>query len=456
MNSFEKICKKLNVSGYRGIIGKELDPEIIFDLVNCFLDFMKPETFAIGMDTRPTSVLYKEFIKSIVLSKGIKMYDFGILPTPSLLFGIKEMNIDAGIMITASHNPIEYNALKLVKKGGYFLDENDIEKFKNYLVDKEREVIQTGYYYSENLGKYEKTSDIVNKHIEKIKNFVDIEAIKKSNLKVACDFCNGTAIYSIPELLKTFNINFDSIFNDPGKAFEREPEPNINSMKHLSNFMKEKEYDVGFIYDPDGDRVAVMMKDGKIISEEFTLLLSYAQYLKKKKGDIVVNLSTSNIVKKFAEENNQKVYYAKVGEINVTKTMIENNIAFGGEGNGGVICFDISNSRDSLIATALILEALAYNKNFINDIYEKYKDFIMIKKKYSKENFNIERFERMIHLNFGEYITNVSKQDGIRFDLKDGFIHVRESNTEPVVRIIIEEKKDLIEELSSKIDYYFS
>ncbi|MCX8058774.1 MAG: hypothetical protein N3A58_05120 [Spirochaetes bacterium] len=456
MKSLDKIIQKINVSGYRGLIGEDLNPEILFDLVNSFIEFMNPNKIAIGIDTRPSSIIYKEFIKSIILSKGVDIFDFGVIPTPSLLFGVKDMNIDCGIMITASHNPIQYNALKLIKKGGYFLDENDIEKFKVYISEKEREIIQNGYSYLDKFGNYNKIDSIIKAHIDKIENNFDVDSIRKAKLKVACDFCNGTTIFAIPELLNRFGVSFDSIFNNPEKAFEREPEPNVNTMKYLSEFMKGKDYDIGFVYDPDGDRVAVLLKDGEIISEEFVLLFSYAYYLKKEKSDIVINLSTSNMIKKLADKAGQNVLFSKVGEINVTKKMIENNIKFGGEGNGGVIYFNVSNSRDSLVATSFILEFLAKDRDYLYRLYDKFKNIKMIKKKYSKENFHMERFERMIYLNFGEYIKDINKLDGTRFNLKDGFIHVRESNTEPILRVIIEGEKELVDELSQKIDYYFS
>ena len=455
MKTLESILKKLNISGYRGIIGEEINPEIIFDLVNCYLEFFNPRSLAVGMDTRPTSIYYKDLIKSLAISKEIDLYDFGIIPTPSLLFAVKELGLDSGIMITASHNPIEYNALKLIKKGGFFLFEEDIEGFKKNILDKDTQIIERGYSYSKYIGKCYNL-DIIDKHIDKISNYVDFDLIKRSNLKVACDFCNGATIFSIPKLLDRLNVKFDSIFDDPKKAFERMPEPNQETMKYLSNFMKDKDYDLGFIYDPDGDRVVILLGDGKIISEEFMLLFAYISYLNKRSSDIVVNLSTSKMIEIIANEYGKKVYYTKVGEINVTKEMLNNNIKFGGEGNGGVIYFDISNSRDSLVATSLILELYAKNRELFYKIYDRFKDLVKLKKKFPKDNFNDERFERMIYNNFKDDLIDYSKIDGVRFNFKNGFLHLRESNTEPIIRVIIEGNKEFVDDLSNKIDYYFS
>lgn len=460
------VLNRFNISGLRGLVGEEINPFSLIPALEGYIEFMNPENLALGKDTRNSSEPIANFIKGYLALKGINIVDLGILPTPSLLFNVKYLNLDGGIMITASHNPISYNALKFVKKGGYFLNRDDVKKIFEILKNQPNIFVKNEFKDFKNLGKIVKEESGVLNHIDKIKKVLNLEMIKTKKFNVALDLCNGTAIYAIPQLFENLGVNFNSIFDNPEKAFERVAEPNFNTLKPLSKFMKGKKFDIGFAFDPDADRVVTILKGGKLISEEFTLAFAYYYYVKYLDGrDAVVNLSTSSIINKIAEEFSKNIHYAPVGEINVTEKMKSLNLEFGGEGNGGIIYFPISNSRDTLTGVSLILSLLAKEDDSLENIYEKYKNVKMLKDKLDlntifKSNFVFndefknkyyEKLEILLKQNF-DNIKNISNIDGVRIDFDFGFLHVRFSNTEPILRIIIESNNEIeINKINYKI-----
>lgn len=453
--------QKYNISGLRGVIGKSLTPTTIFFNLIGFIKYLEKRSFSqgekkklkvfIGRDARNSGESLSAYIIGLLNLYGIDVDFGGIIPTPTVLHEVKSGKYDGGIAITASHNPIQYNAIKLAKFAGYFLDKDDVIELNKYIDEAIKEQKQESSEFS-SLGIMRFSSDSIENHINDCISKFDIELIKKRNFNIAVDFCNSTAANIFPSLFERLNIKYLSIFDKITGSFEREPEPNIDTMKHLSNVMKNSNFDVGFVFDPDADRVAVIFENGQIPSEEFTLALSYLHFCKHKGGgDCVVNLSTSSMVKYISEKYGYNLFFSPVGEINVTNTMLKHKAKFGGEGNGGVIYFPVSNSRDTLVAVLFILELLAKEGKKLSEIASEIPDFQMRKYKFTKNHeFNINNLDEIKEL-FEKNeikIIDYNTSDGVRFNFKSGFCHIRPSNTEPVIRIIFENSdKNQLEKL---------
>ncbi len=462
---------RYNISGLRGILGETLTPLTLYYNILAYIKYLEKRSFHKGekkrikiflaRDARSSGEAITAYLIGLLNLFGIDVDFGGIIPTPTILHQVKIGGYDGGIAITASHNPIQYNAIKLIKFGGYFLSSNDIEELNKYIEQALNEKNHPSIDYK-NLGSSKFESDAYENHIEKALVHFDVELIKSKNIKVATDFCNSTATNIFPKLFKKLNIQNKAIFDKITGTFEREPEPNVNTMYYLSQLMKDGSFDVGFVFDPDADRVAVIFEDGTIPSEEYTLALSYLHYCKNKEGgDCVVNLSTSSMVKYIAEKYGYKVYFAPVGEINVTNKMLSVKANFGGEGNGGVIYFPVSNSRDTIVAVLFILELIAKENEKISNIAKQIPEFKMKKFKFEKKKDlgkdDILKFKDIFYQNEIK-IVDFDDSDGVRFNFNNGFCHIRASNTEPVIRIIIESgdqnQFNKLENLIEKLDIF--
>lgn len=452
---------KYNISGLRGVVGKTFTPPVLMDNLIAFSRYLekrgyhkgekrRPKVF-VGRDARASGEAASAYIIGLLNLLGIDVDFGGILPTPTILYTVKNGGYDGGVAITASHNPIEYNALKLAKFGGYFLFPVDVEEISSYI---DMPVLNFPTY--ESIGTTKLISDAWQSHIDNaLKNF-DKDIIKKANLKVAVDFCNSTAKIVFPHLFDMLDVSYKSIFDSINGTFERVAEPNFETMQYLSKIMQKEKFDAGFVFDPDADRVAVLFEDGKVVSEEYTLALSYYHFCKNRAGgDLVVNLSTSSMVKWIAQRFGYNVYYSPVGEINVTMKMLEKKAVFGGEGNGGVIYFPVSNSRDTVVAVLFILELLAIEKCRLSTIAEQIPQMIMRKQKFETTGkFDSAKIEKIKYLftDHGFNIQEINETDGIRLDFENGFCHIRSSNTEPVIRVIYEaQDKNIIEKIEDLI-----
>ncbi len=443
--------KRYNISGLRGVIGETLTPLTLYYNILSFIKYLEKRSFYkgekkkirlfVGRDARNSGDSITSYILGLLNLFSIDVDFGGVIPTPTVLHQIKIGQYDGGIAITASHNPIKYNAIKLVKFGGYFLDLKDIEEMNLYFDRLLKDKNHPSADFS-NLGSTRLFSNAYEYHIDKALSHFDVELIKKRRLKVAVDFCNSTAANVFPSLFNKLNVEYNAIFDKISGKFEREPEPNRETMQYLSSIMKESSFDVGFVFDPDADRVAILFENGYIPSEEYTLALSYLHYCKNKGGgDCVVNLSTSSMIRFIADKYRFNVYFAPVGEINVTNKMLENRINFGGEGNGGVIYLPVSNSRDTIVAVLFILELIAKEEKKLSIIANEIPQYNMRKYKIDRTNdFDNNRILNVLNLFEKNQIKvlNYDSSDGVRFNLTNGFCHIRASNTEPVIRVIIE------------------
>ena len=418
-----------SISGIRGIYGKTLTNSIASDYIQSFSNIQSKGKILLAQDSRPHGQEIYKSACEILTSLGRDVLSCGIIPTPTAQFIIKEQNLAGGIVITASHNPIEWNGLKFLDNDGCFLNADKMEKV---LSKNNQSVI-------DNIGKIIESKSAYQEHIKNILNLdcIDINKIKNKKFKVVVDTVNGAAYKALPELLDSLNCNIVKIHCNNDGTFPRGTEPIPSHLDDLSKAVTKHNADIGFATDPDADRLAIVDNNGNPIGEESTLVLALEAYLKyyKDSQNIVTNLSTSMAVDVIAHKYNSTVQRSYVGEINVVEKMKELGSIIGGEGNGGVILEESHLGRDSLVASALVLNHLAQSNLPFNKIVENIPRFVMIKDKITLQNdidFN------NIKNQFKNDDVSFIQGDGLKIVWKNKWVHIRKSNTEPIIRIISE------------------
>lgn len=422
---------KISVAGIRGRYPNELDPIVTFKYSFVFGIYAKNKTFLVGRDTRKSGEVLLLSAISGLLSAGKNVINLGIIPTPLMEYIVEKHEKKYGVLVTASHNPEEYNGLKFLNKSGTFLNQNEWKEFSSFIKNLD----------SLEMPSCPGTVKISNKDFTEIfyKDIyfnIDINKIKRKKFKVVVDACQGVSSFYTEKFLKEMGCEV-VIFNKypPGK-FAHDPEPLVKNLKYLKRKVIEEKADIGFMQDPDCDRLGFVCEDGYIPSEEITLALCVDSILEKEKTAVVVNLSTTSLIDDICEKHGVKIYRTKVGEINVVEKMKRVRSRVGGEGNGGVIWGKVHYGRDSFVAMALILEKMAKENKKISEIVKTLPEYFMIKEKYRIEN-PLEFMEKVKDYFKGEKIDTT---DGVKVIRENGWIHIRPSGTEPVVRIIIEGK----------------
>lgn len=413
------------VSGLRGIVGDSLTPDVILRYCVSYLAYSGRGTYFVGMDTRPSGYSIKGFIKEIIKLSGSKVIDVGIAPTPSVVYLVKKYRANGGIVVTASHNPMEWNALKFIHSEGRFPFKEELEEIIK------RDKVEWGKW--DQIGNEEFSEEIKFDHPrDALKlSYVNVDEIKRRELKVAIDCVNGAASPMMPEVLKEVAKGVVKIHTTPSGIFERNPEPRVENLGELDALLKEGEVDIGFAYDPDGDRLAVGFKGIGMLSEEYTLPLALHHILSFKKGTVVINLSTSMLVEYIASKHGVNVLRTPVGEANVVKGILENKAVAGGEGNGGFILPEFNLTRDGILATLVIMSLAATEK--IEEIIDEFPRFEMVKAKIPVE----EKFETKRLLDVFKD-ASIDTRDGVYIRYEDAWLHVRPSNTEPILRLYAE------------------
>lgn len=427
---------KASISGIRGIVGESLTPDVIVKYVSAYSQMMPAGPILLGRDSRPSGDVLCNFVAYLLNCLGREVIEIGIVPTPTVLFCVKEKGYAGGIVITASHNPIEWNALKLVNSKGKFLSPAEFAKLS--------ELVEQGkfdYAVWNKLGKSEKMHDMALLHLEKVLNFVDVEKIKAKNFKVVIDTVNGAGGPIGAKLLRTLGCEVIEINTETTGYFAHPPEPTPANLTQLSEKMKECSADVGFALDPDADRLVLAGSDGEILSEEYTLALCADHYLSsKEKTDLVINLSSSRLCDDVAAKHGVKVLRVPTGEIHVTESLEQTGAKLGGEGNGGVILPQINKCRDTLVGMALILEYLANNGKKIEDCAKEIGNYSFIKNKFQVTDIDLTKTEALLKEKIPDGKLNNS--DGLRLDFDDSWVLIRKSNTEPIVRVFAEAKSE--------------
>ncbi len=454
---------KLAVSGYRGIWGDTLTIDIANKYARAFGLFIKESsprpglgwTVLIGRDGRESGPAIRDAIIPVLESMGINVIDGDVLPTPTVLLAVRENKYDGAIIITASHNPIEYNGLKFVTASGFFTDENQVEKIKKYFDSSElvpnslqENIISVSTHKTllgclDSLRKASRNNiffstkpNFIKNHSDKILSHIDVELIKSKNFKVAVDMTNGAASVMDPYLFEQLGIQLIPINNVADGKFTHKPEPLKQNLGEIEKLTKDSGADIGFAQDPDADRLVVINENGEMISEEYTIALAVEAVLST--GDhngetIVVNMSTSQMNADIAEKYGVKCIRSKVGEANVVGEMIKNNSIIGGEGGSGAIYPTMNFARDSFVSLTLVLDLLAKRNLKVSELVETLPKYFMKKDKVDVSGSLAEMYSKLkTHFSDAE----VNELDGLRLDFADrSWIHLRPSNTEPIVRL---------------------
>ncbi|MBN2570732.1 MAG: phosphoglucosamine mutase [Ignavibacteriales bacterium] len=423
----------VSVSGIRGIVGDGLDPNTIVKYTSAYADFCGEGKIVVGRDTRITGEMVKDIVIGTLLAKGNDVIDIGICPTPTVLFNIKKLNAVGAIAITASHNPNEWNALKLLNSDGEFMTpEENVRMLK--LLDTSTQ----NYKNWEHIGKLKLYSEGLQNHFDEVLKlkYIDLPVLRKRKFKVLLDCVNGAGNIVMPKLLTELGCEVIALNCDESGIFPRLPEPFPENLKDVMKSVKELKADIGIVLDPDADRLVFITEEGEPLGEENSVTNVVKFILSKNRGNVVVNLSTTRGIDDVAGKFGCQVFRTPVGEAYVVKKMKEVNAIVGGEGSGGVIVPELQYARDALVGAVLTLQHLlefgGKTSEFRSSLpqYFNKKIKVNILKKNPNEIINklIENYKNQ----------NINIDDGLRIDFEDHWVHMRKSNTEPIIRCVVE------------------
>ncbi len=423
----------VSISGIRGIIGDGLDPNVLVKYTSAYADFIKKGTVVVGRDARITGNMVQEIVVGTLIAKGINVVEIGIVPTPTVQYTVKTLKAQGGVAISASHNPNEWNALKLLNSTGQFMSPEENEEMKKLLEKSDESFVPW-----DKIGKRKKYDAALKKHVQDVLSleYIDKTKIKRKNFKVVVDCVNGAGVYVVPQMLKELGCKVIEINCDKSGVFPRLPEPIPENLTKTMRTVKREKADLGIVVDPDVDRLVLITDKGEPFGEENTITQAVKFVLSKKKGNVVVNLSTTRAVDDVSHDYGAKVYRSPVGEANVVKKMKEVKAVIGGEGSGGVIYPALHYGRDALVGIAITLQHLTEFKDKMSELKNDLPQYFIVKKKIELGNSNPDKLIKTLEKQYGEEQFNT--EDGLRVDFFNHWVHFRKSNTEPIIRIIVE------------------
>ena len=448
-----------SISGIRGTIGgrpgENLSPLDVVKFAAAFGTVLLKESsnskLVIGRDARPSGEWVSGLICITLQNLGMDVVDLGLSTTPTVQMAVVAEGATGGIIITASHNPAQWNALKLLNSEGEFISADLGEQVLN-LAEKEDFV----FVENKKLGSYKSDDTHLQRHIDEILKIqiVDIEAIRKRNFKIAIDAVNSTGGIAVPMLLEALGVlpaNIKPYFCEPNGDFPHNPEPVPENLTFISSEMKNGHFDLGIVVDPDVDRLALVNEDGSMFGEEYTLVAVSDYILKQKPGNTVSNLSSTRALRDVTKKAGGAYFASAVGEVNVVEMMKQKNAVIGGEGNGGIIFPELHYGRDALVGIALFLSHLAKFDGPISRLRASYPSYFMSKNKIElTKEINVDKILEDIHEKYKK--EEVSTIDGVKIDFEDQWVHLRRSNTEPIIRIYAEaDSQTKVESLTNKI-----
>lgn len=433
-----------SISGIRGTIGGKsgnaLTPVDVVKFAAAFGGWIKEKTgkssIVIGRDARPSGDMVSKLVSATLQGMGIDVIDLGLSTTPTVELAVTDLQTGGGIIITASHNPVQWNALKLLNDKGEFISGAEGEEVLQ-IADSE------SFRFAEvkKLGDYEFKDGYIQKHIEKVLALplVDVEAIKKRNFSIAVDAVNSTGGIAIPMLLKALGVEkVTKFYCEPNGLFPHNPEPLPEHLTHICNEIAHGKFDLGIVVDPDVDRLALISENGEPFGEEYTLVAVADYVLKQNRGgNTVSNLSSSRALKDITIKNGGTYEAAAVGEVNVVEKMKETGAIIGGEGNGGVIYPELHYGRDALVGVALFLSHLAKCGKSTAMLRLTYPNYYISKNKIElTPEIDVDRVLEEIKQKYAKQPVNTI--DGVKIEFDEEWVHLRKSNTEPIIRIYAE------------------
>jgi phosphomannomutase len=444
LTNFNTVTLIKSISGIRGTIGGPagdgLTPLDIVKFTSAFCQLMQKRQgkrdirIVVGRDARISGAMVQGLVNNTLSGMGAHVIDLGLSTTPTVEVAVPMEKADAGIILTASHNPKQWNALKLMNHKGEFIS---AEEGQEMLAMADTE--DFNYAEVDQLGTVT-SKDYLSKHLEEILKLklVNKEAIEKANFNIAVDAVNSTGGIYVPALLEALGVKqVQKLYCEPNGHFPHNPEPLPEHLKDISSLVKEKGCDFGIVVDPDVDRLAFVNEDGSMFGEEYTLVAVADYVLSKTPGNTVSNLSSTRALRDVTEQHKGSYNAAAVGEVNVVVKMKETNAVIGGEGNGGIIYPEAHYGRDALVGIALFLSHLAEKKMKMTELRASYPAYVISKNKIElTPAHDVDAILRDVQGLFPDAVINTI--DGVKFDFPDGWVHLRKSNTEPIVRVYAE------------------
>ncbi len=431
-----------SISGIRGTIGgfpgDNLTPLDVIKYTSAYGMWLKSRSkgkikVVVGRDARISGLIVQNLVDSTLQSLGINVIDLGLSTTPTVEIAVPMEKASGGIILTASHNPKQWNALKLLNGKGEFVSAKDGNEILTIAENENFEYAQI-----DDLGITEK-KDYLHKHINAILALpsVDVESVKSSKLKVVVDAVNSSGGIYLPALLEAMGVEVVKLYCEPTGEFPHNPEPLPEHLNDLCSLVVESNADLGFVVDPDVDRLAIVSEDGSLFGEEYTLVAVADYILQLKKGNTVSNLSSTRALYDVSKSHGVNYFASAVGEVNVVEKMKEVDAVIGGEGNGGVIFPELHYGRDSLVGVALFLTHLAKSKISCSELRRRYRNYFMSKQKvHLTEGLNVDALLELIANKYKN--EDVDCTDGVKINFNEEWVHLRKSNTEPIIRVYTE------------------
>ncbi len=436
-----------SISGVRGTIGgakgDNLSPLDAAEFAAAYGHWLKKKhpgkriKVVIGRDARPSGPMIQGIVQNTLVGTGIDVIDLGLSTTPTVEMAVVFEKAEGGIILTASHNPKQWNALKLLNQRGEFISGADGAELLKMIEEQDYDFVEV-----DDLGEVKALEGTIEKHVEAILNlpYIDVEAIAKADLKVAVDAVNSTGGIAIPILLQALGVKqTELLYCEPNGQFPHNPEPLKQHLGDIMSIVREQGCDVGIVVDPDVDRLALIDNNGEMFGEEYTLVAAADFLLQHKTGPLVSNLSSSRALRDLAASRGQEYQASAVGEVNVVQKMKDIDAVLGGEGNGGVILPDLHYGRDSLVGIAMILTHLATSGKKLSELRSEYPAYYMGKNKIELEpGMDVDALLKKVEAKYQN--EEISTVDGVKIDFAEEWVHLRKSNTEPIIRIYTEAK----------------
>ena len=438
----------VSVSGVRGTIGtpedgEALTPDVLLSYVSGYarrvieLHGERP-TVVIGRDGRISGPVVSQFVVATLRLMGVNVIDLDLSTTPTVEMAVVRHGAQGGIVLSASHNPKEYNALKLLNEKGEFISADEGERIKGYA-----EAGEFDYPDVMSLGTYARSEDDIEYHVRKTCELplVDVDDIRAEGYHVIVDCINSTGAISIPPLLDALGVTYELLYDDVSGDFAHEAEPLPKNLEVLAEAVKNSSAVLGIAVDPDVDRLVVVSEDGSMFGEEYTLVAIADYILKHNPGPAVSNLSSSRALRDVCKRHGQFYAAGAVGEVHVVNKMREIGAVIGGEGNGGIIYPELHYGRDSIVGIALFLSAMATTNRKASELRASFPDYVIVKEKLAlPDRSAVPRILDHIAKSYGAH--DIDRTDGVKVDMAEGWVHLRASNTEPIVRVIAESESE--------------
>ncbi len=433
-----------SISGFRGTIGGVANDNLTpLDIVAFAAAFAKSVQerqkkqhikVVVGRDARLSGAMVEGLVNQSLVAMGVHVVNLGLSTTPTVEMAVVDLQADGGIILTASHNPKQWNALKLLNHKGEFISAAEGKALLETIAQG-----NIAFAEVDDLGYITEDDTQIQKHIDKILalEWVNTEAIQQADFKVAFDAVNSTGGIAIPLLLKALGVKeVLPLFDEPTGHFPHNPEPLPEHLTELSALMASQKADVGFVVDPDVDRLAIVCEDGSMFGEEYTLVAVADYVLSKQKGNTVSNMSSTRALRDITQQHGANYFASAVGEVNVVEAMKANNAVIGGEGNGGIILPALHYGRDALVGIALFLSLMAEKKMSVSALRQTYPVYFISKNKLELQDRDVDALlQKVAEVYKNEEISTI---DGVKVDFAEGWVHLRKSNTEPIIRIYAE------------------